>query len=246
MIPSEKIRLNKAIARAGIAARRKADELIAQGRVKVNGKLIKLLGTKVDISKDAIEVSGKKLDFFKKDKHYFLLNKPAGHITSIHDPHNKKNVMQLVPMINGLFPVGRLDKNTTGLLLITNDGELAHRLTHPKFNMPKVYNAEVDGKLIDMDLKRLEKGIFLDGEKTAPCKVKTIVGAASRQRTQIQITLHQGRKRQIRRMLGKLGYNVLKLDRMEYAGIKKDIKLGGYRKLKESEIKSLYRKVGLR
>ncbi|MFH0733008.1 MAG: pseudouridine synthase [Candidatus Omnitrophota bacterium] len=135
------MRLQKAIAQAGVASRRKAEALIGEGKVKVNGKIINTQGFIVDLSIDSIEVNGKSISIAARKKHYFLLNKPTGYVTSVSDPHNDKNVMHLIPKIKGLFPVGRLDKNTTGLLLITNDGELAHRLMHPRFNISNTYVA---------------------------------------------------------------------------------------------------------
>ncbi|UCH12504.1 MAG: rRNA pseudouridine synthase [Candidatus Omnitrophota bacterium] len=230
---SPRIRLHKAIAQAGIASRRKAEKLIASGKVKVNGKIVKKQGVIVEPSRDAIEVLGGKISPFAKRKYYFLLNKPVGYVTTTKDPRRRKTVMELIPDIKGLFPVGRLDKNTTGLLLITNDGELAYRLTHPKFEIEKVYNAEVDGDITESELKKLEKGVYIDGKRTSPCKIKILNKAA------VQLRIHEGRKRQVRRMFEAIGYRVLKLDRIEYAGIRAGIKRGACRKLRPSEIKDL-------
>lgn len=234
---SPRIRLHKAIAQAGIASRRKAEKLIASGKVRVNGKIVKKQGVIVEPSRDTIEVLGGKISPFAKRKYYFLLNKPVGYVTTTKDPHRRKTVMELIPDIKGLFPAGRLDKNTAGLLVITNDGELAYRLTHPKFEIEKVYNAEVDGDITESELKKLEKGVYIDGKRTAPCKLKVF------NKTKVQITIHEGRKRQVRRMLETIGHKVLKLDRIEYAGIKADIKRGACRKLRAAEIKNLYEKV---
>ena len=230
---SPRIRLHKAIAQAGIASRRKAEKLIASGKVRVNGKIVKKQGVIVEPSRDTIEVLGGKISPFAKRKYYFLLNKPVGYVTTTKDPHHRKTVMELVPDIKGLFPVGRLDKNTTGLLLITNDGELAYRLTHPKFEIEKVYNAEVDGDIIESELKKLEKGVHIDGKRTSPCKIKISNKAT------VQLKIHEGRKRQVRRMFEAIGHRVLKLDRIEYAGIRAGIKRGACRKLRPSEIKKL-------
>jgi len=237
---SPRIRLHKAIAQAGIASRRKAEKLIASGKVRVNGKIVKKQGVIVEPSTDTIEVLGGKIPPFAKRKYYFLLNKPVGYVTTTKDPHRRKTVMELVPDIKGLFPVGRLDKNTAGLLVITNDGELAYRLTHPKFEIEKVYNAEVNGDITESELKKLEKGVFVDGKRTSPCKIKIL------NKTTVQLNIHEGRKRQVRRMFEAIGHRVLKLDRIEYAGIKPDIKRGNFRRLKPSEVKSLYKRVGLK
>ena len=236
---SPRIRLHKAIAQAGIASRRKAEKLIASGKVKVNGKIVKKQGVIVEPSRDTIEVLGGKIPPFAKRKYYFLLNKPVGYVTTTKDPHRRKTVMELVPDIKGLFPVGRLDKNTTGLLLITNDGELAYRLTHPKFEIEKVYNAEVDGDITESELKKLEKGVYIDGKRTSPCKIKILNKAT------VRLKIHEGRKRQVRRMFEAIGHRALKLDRIEYAGIRAGIKRGACRKLRPSEIKDLYERVGL-
>jgi len=259
---TDKMRLHKAIALTGIASRRKAEILISEGRVRLNNKIVTRQGIVVDPSKDKIEVFGKKLDFKITEKIYFLLNKPKDCVTSVKDPHNKKTVMHLLPKIKGLFPVGRLDKDTTGLLLITNDGDLAYRLTHPKFNVFKVYNVTVKPEttnnaqgrgglnlpyLVDK-VKLLEKGIVIDNKKTAPCKTKIAGAVPASARTglwpqkqaTIQITIHEGRKRQVKRMFEAIGYKVLELDRVEYAGLKNDIKLGTYRELSKKEIEKLH------
>ena len=230
---SPRIRLHKAIAQAGIASRRKAEKLIASGKVRVNGKIVKKQGVIVEPSRDTIEVLGGKISPFAKRKYYFLLNKPVGYVTTTKDPRRRKTVMELVPDIKGLFPVGRLDKNTTGLLLITNDGELAYRLTHPKFEIEKIYNAEVDGDITESELKKLEKGVYIDGKRTSPCKIKILNKAI------VRLKIHEGRKRQVRRMFEAIGHRVLKLDRIEYAGIRAGIKRGACRKLRPSEIKRI-------
>lgn len=238
------IRLNKALAQAGIASRRKAEELIARSKVKVNGKLVKKQGVIIDPLKDIIEVSGNNISLLAEKKYYFLLNKPAGYVTTTSDPHHKKTVMNFLPKIKGLFPAGRLDKNTTGLLLITNDGELTYRLTHPKFEISKVYNAEVAGIISEPELKRIEKGVYFDGKRSVPCNAKVVKKVSNR--TIVQLEIHEGRKRQVRRMFEAIGHKVLKLDRIEYGRIKKDIKIGSFRKLKDTEVKMLYNKARLK
>jgi 23S rRNA pseudouridine2605 synthase len=238
------LRLQKIIAQAGIASRRKAESLIAQRKVKVNGKIISQQGVLVDPDKDIIEVNGKVVPSIKKDKNYLLLNKPAGYVTTVSDPHHMKTVMDLVPRVKGLFPVGRLDKNTTGLLLLTNDGELAYRLMHPKFNIYKTYHVVTAEKLDKTKINKLSNGVYFDGKKSAKCKVSII--KQDFKNTVVEIIIHEGRKRQIRRMFEVVDHRIFKLERTEYAGIKNDIKQGTCRELKKSEIDMLYNKVKLK
>ena len=231
------MRLQVALAHAGCASRRKCARFIKEGRVRVNGKVITEPGFKIDISKDRITHSGKKI--LLQDKTYLLLNKPKDVITSVSDTHARKTVLDLIPKNrHRLYPVGRLDKDTTGLLLITNDGELAFRLTHPKFEVERVYEVAVKGEPSNADMKKLEKGIYLEGRRTASCKIEIL--KRSLKKSLLRISLHEGRKRQIRNMFKKVGYPVTQLKRIKFGPLElRGLKTGEYRNLKGYEIESL-------
>jgi len=174
---------------------------------------------------------------------YFLLNKPVGHISTVEDTHSRRTIMDLLPKTKGLFPVGRLDKDTTGLIIITDDGELAHRLMHPSYEIDKVYEAGIAGFLASEDKLKLEQGVDI-GEKTLSV-FKVLNVRKSKAMTNIKLELHEGKKRQIRRTFAELGYKVKNLKRVEYAGLKIDIKEGSYRKLEKDELASLKKRVKL-
>ncbi len=239
------IRINKLLSQLGIASRRKADDLIKQGKVAVNGSYLLSPGMSINTEKDRIEIEGVPI-LLKKDQArlYLLLNKPCGYITTLRDTHNRRTVMDLVPKDKGLFPVGRLDKDTTGLLIITNDGELAHRMMHPRYEMGKLYEVTVSGSFKRGDIEKLEKGVDIGDEKPSACRirnVKKIRGSAS-----IVVELHEGRKRQIRRTFEALGYKILSLKRTVYAGLELDVKEGSYRVITDNEVSLLKVKVGLK
>jgi 23S rRNA pseudouridine2605 synthase len=204
------VRLNAYLARAGAASRRKADELIKAGRVTVNGEPGQL-NTFVG-KQDRVELDGRPVA--KQPLAYVLLNKPAGVVTTASDPHGRPTVVELVSDFPvRVVPVGRLDADTTGALLLTNDGDLAHRLAHPRYEVEKVYEAEVEGEPSDEALRRLEQGIELDDGRTAPAKAKRL--APSR----IELAIHEGRKHQVKRMLEAVGHPVKRLHRSRYAGL---------------------------
>lgn len=238
----ELIRLNKYLAMCGVASRRKADELIQQGRVTVNGEVITQLGVKINPLKDKVAVDGKPIKPEEK-LIYIVLNKPKDCITSVRDEKGRRTVLDLVKVKQRIFPVGRLDRNTTGVLLLTNDGELAYRLTHPKYKIEKAYKVEIDKPIKPEDIEKLKRGIMLDGRKTEACEIYILPNS---DRKELGITIHEGRYRQVRRMFERLGYKVRKLHRVSFGGITvSGMKRGEWRYLTEKEIKKLKKLVGL-
>ena len=232
-------RLQKVIAYAGVASRRKAEQLITEGKVKVNGKVVRELGTKVS-SSDTIEVEGVKLE--KENKVYFLLYKPKGYISAVTDDKGRKTVVDIfkkhVP--ERIFPVGRLDYDTTGLLLLTNDGEFSYQLTHPKFKIDKTYVARVKGVPTIEGLKKLQRGIKLEDGKTAPAKVSMTSFDEKAGKAICEITIHEGRNRQVRRMFEAIGTPVVKLKREKFAFLTLgNLNPGEYRELTKQEVKWL-------
>ncbi len=228
------IRLNRYIANAGICSRRKADELIEAGVVSVNGEVVSELGAKIDPIKDVIRYNGETL---KREKMvYVLLNKPKDYITTTEDPQERRTVMQLVEKASRerIYPVGRLDRNTTGLLLMTNDGELADKLSHPRNSVTKIYNIELDKSLTQGDLNKIAYGLELEDGLIKPDTVTYVQGGSKRD---IGIQIHSGKNRIVRRIFEHLGYEVVKLDRVIYANLtKKDLTRGRWRYLEEKEI----------
>jgi 23S rRNA pseudouridine2605 synthase len=225
------VRLNAYLARAGVASRRKADELIKAGRVTVNGEPGEL-NTFV-AKRDRVELDGQALA--RQRLAYVLLHKPAGVVTTASDPHGRPTVVELVSEHEvRLVPVGRLDADTTGALLLTNDGELAHRLAHPRYEVEKVYEAEVEGEPSDQTLRQLERGADLDDGTTAPARARRL--APSR----VELAIHEGRKHQVKRMLAAVGHPVLRLHRSRYAGLTvKGLGPGESRELTGAEVEQL-------
>jgi 23S rRNA pseudouridine2605 synthase len=231
------IRLNKFIANSGVCSRREADILISGGSVTVNGKIITELGTKVKPT-DVVLYNGEKLKAEKKV--YVLLNKPKDYITTATDPQGRKTVMDLIKNAGNqrLFPVGRLDRNTTGLLLLTNDGELTKKLTHPKHGVRKLYHVLLDKPLTKADMDRVMDGIEIEGEKIVPDEVAYT--GRDGNKTNVGIELHSGQNRVVRRIFESLDYKVMKLDRVTFAGLtKKDLPRGHWRFLTEKEVSFL-------
>jgi 23S rRNA pseudouridine2605 synthase len=230
------VRLNAYLARAGIASRRGADELIKAGRVRVNGRPGEL-STFVS-GADVVEVDGQPV--VKQRLAYVLLNKPAGVVTTARDPHGRPTVTGLVPADPRVVPVGRLDADTTGALLLTNDGQLAHRLAHPRYEVDKVYEAEVEGDPPASALRRLAEGVELDDGRTAPARARRLG------RGRLELTIHEGRKHQVKRMCEAVGHPVRRLHRSRYAGLTPvGLAPGAWRKLTRDEVTELRRLVGL-
>ena len=228
------IRLNRYIANAGICSRRKADELITAGVISVNGEVVNELGLKVDPAKDEIKYNGETL---KREKNvYVLLNKPKDYITTTDDPQERRTVMHLVEKASRerIYPIGRLDRNTTGLLLMTNDGDLADKLSHPRSNITKIYQVELSKSLTQGDLNKLQFGVELEDGVIKPDSVAYVTGGTKKE---IGVQIHSGKNRIVRRMFEHLGYEVVKLDRVVYANLtKKDLPRGRWRYLDEKEI----------
>lgn len=234
-------RLQKVIANYGYTSRRKAEELILKGKVKVNGQIVKELGVKVEAN-DTIEVEGTVLE--NTEKVYFLLNKPRGVITSVSDDKNRKTVVDLIKTNKRIYPVGRLDYDTTGALLLTNDGELANKLMHPKNNIDKVYVAKVKGLIGKKELTLLANGIYLDGVKTSKGKSRILKYDKKTDTSIVELTIHEGKNHQVKRMFEAIGYNVLKLKRESISFLSiKNLKSGEYIELKPKDIKRLYNDV---
>ena len=232
-------RLQKVIANSGFTSRRKAEDLIKSGKVFVNGERVTELGTKVNYS-DAIEVNGTMLKL-EEDKVYYLLNKPRGVISSSSDEVGRTTVVDLIATEKRIYPIGRLDYDTTGLLLLTNDGELANTLMHPKYNVEKKYVAKLNKFFEISDLKKLEKGILIDNIKCIPTRVKIKTNNREKDFSIIEISIVEGRNHIIKKVFNELGYLVDKLSRIEYAFLNLDgLKSGEYRELSIKEVKKLY------
>lgn len=231
-------RLSKVIAASGIASRRKAEELIEKGLVKVNGKVIREQGVKVDDS-DIIEVNNHVLK--KELKEYYLLYKPRGIVTTTSDEKDRKTVVDLIDTTKRIYPVGRLDYDTTGILLLTNDGELTNILTHPSSNIDKVYVAKVRGLIGKSQILSLEKGVVIDGVRTSKSKARILKYDKKTDSSYVELIIHEGRNHQVKKMFEAIGYDVLKLKRERYAFLTLDgLKSGEYRKLSIKEVKKLY------
>jgi len=237
-------RLQKYLARAGVASRRKSEELILTGRIRVNGSIVDTLGTSIDPDRDVVEYDGKAVQVALKLV-WLLLNKPAGVVTTVTDPRGRPTVTELVPAHYGrLFPVGRLDADSQGLLLITNDGELAFRLTHPRFGIVKKYEVEIVGRFSASATEQLVNGVMLDDgwARAGEVSWRRLPG----DRSLVSITVQEGRKRMVRRMLKAVGHPVLKLTRTELDGLAlDDLPVGSWRMLSCSEVNRLRSQVGL-
>lgn len=234
---SEKIRLQKYLARCGIASRRHAEELIRQGRVKVNGVTVTEMGVTVSPG-DLVEFDGKPVVPEEKPV-YILLNKPAGYVTTVSDPQGRKTVMDLLKGVKErVYPVGRLDYGTEGLLILTNDGDFAYKSTHPRHQVNKTYIAEVEGIPSNEALRKLRDGVMLDGRLTSPADVKIL--KQKKRSAVLKITIHEGRNRQVRRMCEAVGHPVLFLKRISIGGLRLgNLKPGEWRYLTASELKKI-------
>lgn len=239
------MRLHRFIAQCGVTSRRKAESLISEGRVEVNGAVVTEMGVTVDPESDSVSVDGKPLELPRPQ--VFLFNKPKGVVTTMSDPHGRKAVSDFFPTsVTGLKPVGRLDMATEGLLILTNDGELASRLTHPSWGVEKEYVAQVRSLPDEHDLDRLRKGIWIEGGKTSPAQVEVVNYDEKKGLATVTIVLHEGRKHQVRLMLEAVGHPVVTLKRVRIANfLIKGLVSGQVRKLGQREVQSLRRAVGL-
>lgn len=231
-------RLQKVMANSGIASRRKSEELIKAGRVKVNGQIVFELGSKVS-KNDIIEVDNVKIS--NEERVYILLNKPRGVVTTSHDEHNRKTVIDLIETDKRIYPVGRLDYDTTGLILLTNDGEFTNNITHPKNKIDKTYVAKINGILSISDIMALKKGVVIDQYKTSKARVKVRKIDNKNNNSIVEITIHEGKNHQVKKMFESLGYKVLKLKREKIAFLTlKGLNSGEYRMLNSKEVNQLY------
>lgn len=231
-------RLQKIIANSGYCSRRKAEELISSGEVLVNGKVVTSLGTKTSY-KDQITISGHNLKL--ENKEYILLYKPRGIITTTSDDKGRKTVLDLVETTNRLYPVGRLDYDTSGLLILTNDGELTNKLIHPKSNVEKVYVVKVEGLVKPSLIKKMCAGVIIDGKKTARAKAKIKKIDKKKNTSLIELIIHEGKNHQVKKMFESIGYKVIKLKREKFGTLNlKGLKSGEYRHLTIKEVKILY------
>lgn len=239
----ENFRLNKFLSHCGVASRRTADELIEQGRVEINGRVVTELGTRIDPEKDTVAVDGEKIRLPEKYT-YVVLNKPKDTITTVKDERGRQTVIDLVPVRGRFYPVGRLDRNSTGVLILTNDGELAHRLMHPRFEVEKAYFVRLDKSLDEKDRMKLLRGVKI-GRKPAKAEEVTLIEKSKR--TEVGVVLHEGRNRQIRKMFELLDYDVKALDRVAYAGLTcQGMKRGDWRHLTKKEVAELKAMVKLK
>ena len=227
------MRLQVFLSKSGVCSRRSAVDIIRSGKARVNNRKILEPSFNIDTAKDIVFLNDKKISL--KEEIYIMLNKPRGVTTTKKDRFAKRTVMDLLPpRMSHLNPVGRLDKDTTGLLLLTNNGDLINRLTHPRYNIEKLYEARLDARLKDADRAALERGIDLDGERTAPCRIQL------REKSNLEIVLHEGKKRQIRRMFSKMGYKVLGLKRSKEGSLAlAGLGEGRWRALTEKELREL-------
>ncbi len=236
------IRINKYLSSSGVASRRKADELISAGRVKINGQVVKELGTKINPRKDKVLVDGKGV---RLETHlvYILLNKPKDAVTTSRDEKGRRSVLDLVKVRERVYPVGRLDRNTTGALLLTNDGELANRLMHPRHLVLKVYKATLDRPIRERELAKLKKGVMIDGSVTVPDELYVLPESGA---TEIGIAVHEGKHHLIKRIFESLEIRVLQLDRYSYAGLNHHgLQRGEWRNISKKEIAALRKLVEL-
>lgn len=235
----EAIRLQKYMAEAGIASRRKAEELILEGKVKVNGKIANELGIKIVPNKDIIEYNGKKV-VLEKEYVYILLNKPIGYVTTVKDQFNRDSILDLVKTNKRIVPVGRLDMYTSGAIILTNDGDFVYKVTHPKHEIEKTYTVTIKGIVKNNEVEELKKGVKIEDYITKPAKVKILKTDEEKNISRLEITIHEGKNRQVRKMCEAIGHKVLALHRSKIAGIGvKDLELGKWRYLTKNEVRKI-------
>ena len=239
----EEIRLQKYLANNGIASRRKCEELIMQGRVKVNGEVVKELGTKINPDKDIIEYNGKTIKNTNTEHTYILLNKPIDYVTTVKDQFNRNTVLDLVKTNKRLVPVGRLDMYTSGAIILTDDGDFVYKITHPKHEIPKTYNVTVVGKVTGEEIEQLKNGVDIGDFVTSKAEVKILKIDEQKNISRLQITIHEGKNRQIRRMCEAIGKKVISLHRSKIGNLTvKDLPLGTCIYLTKKEIETLLEK----
>ena len=236
----EEERLQKFIANQGICSRRKAEEYITSGRIKVNGNIIMELGTKINPNKDVVEVDGKKISNIAGKKVYILLNKPIGYVTTTRDQFNRNTVLDLVNVKEKVLPVGRLDMYTSGAIILSNDGDFIYKITHPKYEVEKTYNVTLKGQVTDEEIEQLKNGVQIENYVTGKAKVKILRIDKEKDLSRVEIIIHEGKNREVRKMCEAIGRKVLALHRTKIGNISvKDLRLGTWRYLKPNEIKSL-------
>ena len=232
-------RLQKYLAECGVASRRKCEEYILQGKVKVNNKIITELGTKINPEKDKVTFEGKEVKKENK-KVYILLNKPIGYVTTAEEQFGRDKVLDLVKVKERIVPVGRLDMYTSGALILTNDGEFVYKVTHPKHEITKTYTVTIHGIITKQEVEQLSNGVKIDDYITKPAKVKILKTDEEKNISRIEITIHEGKNRQVRKMCEAIDKKVIALHRSKIGNIGvKDLKLGQWRYLKENEVKQL-------
>lgn len=233
------MRLQKFLANSGICSRRKAEELILQGKIKVNGVIINELGIKIDSKNDEVYFENKKVKYVSEYK-YILLNKPIGYVTTVKDQFDRPTVLDLVKKCDAkLLPVGRLDMYTSGAIILTNDGEFINKITHPKNEIEKTYNATVIGIITDEDVEKLKNGVMVDDYTTGKAKVKILKIENEKNLSRLEITIHEGKNREVRKMCEAIGKNIKALHRAKIGSISvKNLKIGQWRYLTEAELKS--------
>lgn len=236
----EEVRLQKFLANCGIASRRKAEELILDGKVKVNGKVVIELGTKINPEKDVVEYENKVLNE-NANKIYILLNKPIGVVTTAKDQFNRETVLDLIKIKERVIPVGRLDMYTSGALLLSNDGDFIYKITHPKHEINKTYNVTITGKITQEEVEKLKNGVIIDDSyMTKKAEVRILKIDVEKNISRIEITIHEGKNRQVRKMCQAIGKKVLALHRAKIGDLNvKDLKLGTWRYLKPNEISKI-------
>lgn len=234
----EEIRLQKFLAEAGIASRRRSEALINEGKVTINGNLARI-GAKVNPVRDIVLVEGKKVEL-KSKKVYILLNKPVGYVTTVKDQFNRQTVMDLINTEERVVPVGRLDMYTSGALILSNDGDFIYRVTHPKHEIEKTYIAKVNGEVSDSDIQKLRDGVEIEDYTTKPAKVRILSYNKQKNLTEIEITIHEGKNRQVRKMIEAIGRKTIELERTKIGNISiQDLKVGKWRLLKNDEVDKL-------
>ena len=235
----EEVRLQKFLANNGVCSRRKAEEYIQQGLVKVNGETVTELGRKINPEKDEVIFKGKKVGKVDK-KVYILLNKPIGYVPTTKDQFNRESVLDLVKVKEKVLPVGRLDMYTSGALILTNDGDFLYKVTHPKYEINKTYNVTIKGRITKEEVEELENGVKIDDYTSGKAKVRILKIDSEKDFSRVEVTIHEGRNREVRKMFAAIGKKVLALHRSKIENINvKDLKLGEWRYLTDKELKSI-------